>query len=147
MPDVSKAVTVNPKLTAAVRAKAVKEIIERLDLVTSSDLAVIFDRAFTHGIPAFDSLKIPKYQERIQLFIKEFNIRPLAEAAIVSDRRWIAGGRFADLQHLHHDNKTYLLNDEQFAALNKALANDLKYNLQDAFKVEANLKKASAVKF
>ena len=134
MPEETKTDLANQRVTAEVRKKAVDEIIQRLELINSNDLAYILERVFIIGKPAHEFLKYPKIRDRIQSFVVENKIRHIAQ--VEGNSQWHNGGRFADFAHVHLDNKTYLLNDMQFVALDQTLVKEFKVSLKNANEVK-----------
>ncbi len=132
MPELTKALLASQRATALARKKAMAEILERAEILSAKDWAQILDNLFIIGKPVPDFYK---FKDKIRLLIERYNIRPL-ELANPLPPRWINGGMLADFQHVHLDNKTYLLNDEQFKALDKDFAKEFQISLRSASEIK-----------
>ena len=131
MPELTKTVLAAQRVTAAVRNKAKQEVLTNLEALTPADWEEISEHVFRFGKPALECIK---YRERIKLFIEKNNILPVEQIKPTSG--WVNGGMFVEFRHVHLDNKIYLLNDTQFAALDKDLVKEFNFSLKNASTVK-----------
>ena len=132
MPEEKRTVLTTSRITAAARKRAVEEILQRAEILTADDWEQIAERIFIFGKPAPDYLK---YRERVQQFIEKNKILPLERLKPIPGR-WDHGGKFVEFKHVHLNNKTYLLDDKQIAALDKDLVKEFQFSLKAAGEIK-----------
>jgi hypothetical protein len=133
MPDETKTILTDRKVTAAVSKKAEEEILQRIELLDQNSWNRIIEKYFYFGKPALEYIK---YQDKIKLFIEANKIRPLESVKPIKERVWPHGGMFVEFRHVHIDNNIYLLNDVQFNALDKEMIKEFKISLKNAGEVK-----------
>lgn len=133
MPEDRKIIIDNQRDTVAVRKKAVQEILQRLELITSDDWAEITDRVFAFGKP------LPPYVkclDTVKGFIEKNKIRPIDQVKLLRERWWLNGGMFVELKHVHINDNIYILNDAQLESLDQELIRGFKISLKKAGEVK-----------